>query len=167
MVFDRSLLGFLWEIVSRFLCVSMIWNPCRPSVGQGQWHGMGPQLNSGAQVSLAYWTHSWWQHSQLQIDRCPGGHVRDPTIRVVSDKVVTAPRSHSLSSQLSDLLFFFELENLHAMYRTNRNSKIWLLPSDPKIVVDYCRCSVFMNSRFLHIRYKKNNAVLEFPKIII
>jgi hypothetical protein len=106
MVFDRSLLGFLWEIVSRFLCVSMIWNPCRPLVGQGQWHGMGPQLNSGAQVSLAYWTHSWWQHSQLQIDRCPGGHVRDPTIRVVSDKVVTAPRSHSLSSQLSDLLFW-------------------------------------------------------------
>jgi len=107
MVFDRSLLGFLWEIVSRFLCVSMIWNPCRPLVGQGQWHGMGPQLNSGAQVSLAYWTHSWWQHSQLQIDRCLGGHVRDPTIRVVSDKVVTAPRSHSLSSQLSDLLFFW------------------------------------------------------------
>jgi len=35
MVFDRSLLGVLWEIVGRFLCVSMIWNPCRPLVGQG------------------------------------------------------------------------------------------------------------------------------------
>jgi len=44
MVFDRSLLGVLWEIVSRFLCVSMIWNPCRPLVGQGSDMEWAPSL---------------------------------------------------------------------------------------------------------------------------